>query len=87
MGRINLSAERMESLITAESYYQFPGTMCTVCCLTIGGSSVVGEAHCANPEEFDLGIGYRSAWADAIDKARPLVAHLDRERMRVGITL
>ena len=52
----------VDATIVAEQYHVFPGTMVTVCCLTLrNGFNTVGESACASPENFDEEIGKKLA--------------------------
>ena len=56
----------IDAAVVSEAFHVFPGTMLTVCCLTLrNGFTVVGESACASPENFDKEIGERVALANA----------------------
>jgi len=61
-----ITPERLEEVIAGEQYHVFPGTMLTVCCLTLeSGFNVVGESACASPENFDKELGRKRARENA----------------------
>lgn len=46
-----LSPTLINETIIEENYYVFPGTVCTVCCLTLrNGFNVIGQSAPASPE-------------------------------------
>jgi len=76
---MELTANHIRSRIKNVQYYQFPGTMTILCCITtLNGFNVVGEAHCHNAEKFSVIIGQDEAYKKAVDKIWPLEAYLDR---------
>lgn len=67
----------VDSVIKSEAYYVFPGTLLTVCCLTLqNGFSVVGESASVNAKNFDAEIGRTVARAKARDKVWMLEGYL-----------
>lgn len=77
-----VTPDQVEATIKAEVYHVFPGTMLTVCCLTLrNGFNVVGESACASPENFDTAIGQRIARENAKAKIWALEGYLLRERL------
>ena len=59
----------IDATIAAEAYHVFPGTMLTVCCLTLAnGFNVVGESACASPENFNAELGQKIARDHARNK-------------------
>lgn len=61
--------------IQESQYYHFPDTTCTVCCLTLrNGYTVIGNSACINPEDFDLDLGRKYAYEDALRKVWDLLA-------------
>lgn len=72
----------IEAAIVAEQYHVFPGTMLTVCCVTLrNGFTVVGESACASPDNFDAELGRKIARANATQKIWPLEGYLLRQRL------
>ncbi len=52
--------------IVGESYHVFPGSLTTICELTLkNGFRVVGMSACASPLNFDADVGKRIAYEDA----------------------
>jgi len=63
-----ITPEHLESLIIGESYYNFPGTTVTVCCLSLeNGFNAVGDSACVDPANFDVAIGECIAREKAVD--------------------
>jgi len=59
----------IEASIVATQYHVFPGTMLTVCCLTLkNGFNIVGSAACADPSNFREEVGRQFSRADAKSK-------------------
>lgn len=83
----NLTAPRIapamiDAEIAAESYYVFPGTTLTVCCLTLrNGFTVTGESAAASPQNFDTAIGQTIARANAREKIWPLLGFRLRDTL------
>jgi Phage protein (N4 Gp49/phage Sf6 gene 66) family len=83
-----LSPEIIDAVIVSETYYVFPGTTVTVCCLTLrNGFNVVGESASASPENFDEAIGRRIARAVARQKIWPLEGYRLRTDLHLGAVL
>lgn len=77
-----ITPAHIEDTILAEQYHVFPGTMLTVCCLTLrNGFNTVGESACASPENFDAEIGRRIARAAAAQKIWSLEGYLLKEKL------
>lgn len=72
----------IDGKIVAEAYHVFPGTMLTVCCLTLqNGFTVTGESACASPENFNEQLGRAIARDHARDKIWALEGYLLKERL------
>lgn len=72
----------IDATIVAEDYHVFPGTMLTVCCLTLqNGFTVTGESACASPENFNAEIGQKIARENARNKVWALEGYLLRQRL------
>ncbi len=72
-----LTPERIDAAILSADYHIFPGSQMTVCCLTlVNGFTVVGESACASPENFNVHIGRKIAYASARDKIWALEGYL-----------
>lgn len=64
----------VQNEVVAEQFHVFPGTMLTVCCLTLrNGFTVTGESACASPENFDAELGRKIAREKALEKIWPLL--------------
>ncbi len=73
----------VESEVLAEQYHVFPGTVLTVCCLTLrNGFTVTGESACASPENFNAELGRKIARQKAVEKIWPLLGFRLRDRLR-----
>lgn len=72
----------IEDAIKDEAYFVFPGTMLTVCCLTLrNGYTVTGESACASMENFDEQLGQRIARENAKQKIWALEGYLLKQRL------
>lgn len=82
-----LTPDLVELHVASEQYYRFPGTNLTVCCLTLtNGHCVTGES-CTGPlQRFREDVGREVAKRNAIDAAIPLLAYMQRELIRIGMT-
>lgn len=77
-----VTPERLEEVITTETYHIFPGTTFTVCLLTLSnGFNVLGESACASPENFDIEIGHKIARANAVNKIWVLEGYLLKQQL------
>jgi hypothetical protein len=77
-----LTPTLIDDAIADTSYYVFPNSCMTVCCLTLqNGFAVVGESACASPENFDTEIGQKLAYGNARDKIWPLEGYLLKQRL------
>lgn len=64
-----ITPEMLDATIAAEDYHVFPGTLLTVCCLTLAnGFTVTGESACASPANFNAELGRKIARGHARDK-------------------
>ena len=78
-----ITPQDIEATIQAEAYHVFPGTTLTVCCLTLkNGFTVVGEAACASPENFDAAMGQRIARDNAKQKIWALEGYALRNTLQ-----
>lgn len=79
-----LSPTMISETILTEQYYIFPGTVLTVCCLTLkNGYNVIGQSAPVSTENFDETIGRRIAKQEAIQKIWPLEGYLLKERQHI----
>lgn len=77
-----LNPEYIDSCIVDESYYVFPGTSLTVCCLTLkNGFNVTGESAAASIENFDKEIGRKIAKQNAREKIWMLEGYLLKDKL------
>lgn len=61
-----LTPEAIDAAVLTATYHVFPGTVLTVCCLTLlNGFNVVGQSAPASPENFDEALGRKIAFEDA----------------------
>lgn len=79
-----LSPELIDEQIVDEAYYVFPGTVLTICALTLkNGYHVVGEAAPASAENFDAAIGRKLARDHARNKIWALEGYLLRTKLHL----
>jgi hypothetical protein len=77
-----LTPELIDAAIKAEDYHVFPGTMLTVCCLTLqNGFTVTGESACASPANFNEELGKKIARSHARDKIWALEGYLLKQKL------
>lgn len=77
-----ITPEHIDAQIVSESYYVFPDTTVTVCCLTlVNGFNTVGESACASLENFDEAIGRKLARDNARNKIWALEGYLLRDQL------
>lgn len=75
----------LEAEVLADQFHVFPGTMLTVCCLTLrNGFTVTGESACASPENFDAELGRKIARQKAVEKLWPLLGFRLRDHLAAG---
>lgn len=80
-----ITPKLIDDTIVGESYYVFPGTTVTVCCLHLrNGFTVTGEGACASPENFDKVIGEKIAFDNARNKIWAFEGYLLRQRLHEG---
>ena len=73
---------RVEGVIDDVSYYVFPSTNLTVCCIKLtNGFTVTGEAACASDGNFNAELGRRIAYTKAKDKIWMLEGYLLRQQL------
>lgn len=77
-----LTPKLIDMMVADESYYVFPNTTMTVCCLTLrNGFNVTGESAAASPENFDEEIGRKIAFENARNKIWQLEGYLLKQRL------
>jgi len=76
-----VTAEALEAKIVRQDFHRLTDVL-TVCVLTMeNGFTVTGESACADPANYDEGIGRQIARANAFDKLWPLEGYFLRERL------
>lgn len=79
-----LTPELIDEQIVNEAYYVFPGTVLTVCALTLAnGYHVVGESAPVSADNFDAGIGRKIARDHARSKIWALEGYLLRTKLHL----
>jgi hypothetical protein len=74
-----LTIEIIKSKIVAEEYRKM-GSKTTVCLLTLkNGFEVIGTSACVDPSNFDMEIGKKIAYDNAIEKVWELEGYLLQE--------
>ena len=87
----NLNAPRLSptdilNTIVAEQFYVFPGTVLTVCCITLqNGYNVVGKSAPVSPENFDEEMGRKIARTEAINQIWALEGYLLKSKLKEQI--
>lgn len=77
-----VTQEQIDATIAKEDYHVFPGTMLTVCCLTLrNGFTVTGESACASPANFNEELGRKIARGHAREKIWALEGYLLKQRL------
>ena len=77
-----LTPAHIDSVITSEEYFVFPGTTLTVCALTLkNGFHVTGESAAASPANFDAELGRKIARDNARNKIWALEGYLLRSKL------
>jgi len=77
-----VSLEDINNVIESEMYYIFPGTMLTVCCLTLkNGFHVIGESACVDPDNFNKETGEKISRGKAFNQIWPLEGYRLKQKM------
>lgn len=77
-----VTQDMVEAEVKSYSFHVFEGTTMTVCCITLkNGFTVLGEAACVDPHNFDRSIGERLALKDAKAKIWPLLGFRLRDQI------
>lgn len=80
-----LNPQLIADQILAEQFYVFPGTVMTVCCLTLqNGFNVVGTSAPASPENFNTEIGQGIARGKAVEQIWQLEGYLLKTKLKEG---
>lgn len=78
-----LSPNMIAETILAEQYYIFPGTVLTVCCLTLqNGFNVVGKSAPVSPDNFNEEMGRTIARKDAVNQIWALEGYLLKSKLK-----
>jgi hypothetical protein len=77
-----LTPALINAAINNAQYYVFPGTVMTVCCITLkNGFNVIGHSAPASPANFDVEIGRNIAFNHAREQIWALEGYLLRDRL------
>ena len=80
-----LRPDDIDAVIVHAQYHVFPGTVHTVCCLTlVNGFTVTGENACVSRENWDQATGQQEAYANAREKVWQLEGYLLKQRLAGG---
>ncbi len=83
-----LNPQHIDAQIDGEQYHVFPGTVTTVCLLTLkNGYSVVGKSAPASPQNFDAQLGRKIARDDARNQIWALEGYLLRSHLSGRTTI
>jgi hypothetical protein len=78
-----LNPQMIDDTILTEQYYVFPGTVMTVCCLTLqNGFNVVGTSAPASPENFNEEVGKKIAREEARNQIWKLEGYLLKSKLK-----
>lgn len=78
-----LSPTMIAETILAEQYYVFPGTVLTVCCLTLqNGFNVIGKSAPVSPLNFNEEMGKTIARTDAVNQIWALEGYLLKSKLK-----
>lgn len=78
-----LTPNDITATILTEQYYVFPGTVMTICCLTLqNGFNVVGTSAPASPLNFDAELGKKIAKLKAQDQIWALEGYLLKSKLK-----
>ena len=82
MSKNILTIEDINNSVITEQYYVFPGTVLTVCALTLqNGFVVTGESAPVSSENYDQAIGRKIAKENAVNKIWQLEGYLLKEKL------
>lgn len=83
MNKVTL--EGIKAKITAECYLVLPDGRTTVCMLSMqNGYTIKGLSACVDAANFDIDLGRKYAYEDAIRQIWPLEGYLLAQRMHEG---
>lgn len=79
---MKITLEGIKAKIKGETYLVLPNGRTTVCQLTLeNGFTVEGYSACVDSSEFNLDLGRKYAFDDAMNKIWPLEGYLLAQRM------
>ena len=82
---MKVTLDGIKAKIKGETYLVLPDGRTTVCQLTLeNGYTVEGYSACVDPAEFNLNLGRKYAFEDAMAKIWPLEGYLLAEQMHKG---
>lgn len=77
-----IAKERPVEVLVKEVEYKTMGNKTTVCVITdVSGFEIVGSSACVNPDDFDIHIGMKWAYKDALDQLEGHHAYLQTHAM------
>ena len=80
-----LSPAQIDDAIKSHSFYRFPNTVVTVCCITLkNGFNVIGQSAPVSAANFNEEIGNKIAFEDARSKIWQLEGYLLREKLHIS---
>lgn len=80
-----VTLEEIKSKIKAECYIVLPDGRTTICQLTLqNGYSVNGTSACVDASNFDIGMGRKIAFDDALRQIWPLEGYLLADKLYWG---
>jgi hypothetical protein len=82
---MKVTLEGIKAKIKGETYLVLPDGKSTLCILDLeNGFSIKGLSACVDPAEFDLNMGRKLAFEDAIRQIWPLEGYLLAEKMHLA---
>lgn len=86
LNKPRLSPTLIAEQIVAEQFYIFPGTVMTVCCLTLqNGYNVIGTSAPVSPENFDEEVGRNISRDKAREQIWALEGYLLKSKLKNSI--
>ena len=77
-----LTPQQIDEAIVAEQYYTFPGTVLTVCCLTLrNGFNTTGTSAPVSAENFDEALGQKIARENARNEIWKFEGYLLKQKL------
>ena len=77
-----LTPEKIDAVIVSKSFYVFPGTAVTVCCLTLSnGYNTIGYSAAASIENFNIELGQKIAYENARQHIWQLEGYLLKQKL------